>query len=111
MNKTHSYLKKWHEGLNSNDPKLLDEIQISLFNQALDEIPWYGIEQEFFISRGGKPIGFIPNDIILKPQRDYYCGTGGDKKNTLNNEGEINGVSCFLHPSHLNDSKFYSISV
>ena len=26
MNKTHSYLKKWHQGLNSNDPKLLDEI-------------------------------------------------------------------------------------
>ena len=26
MNKTHSYLKKWHEGLTSNDPKLLDEI-------------------------------------------------------------------------------------
>ena len=26
MNKTHSYLKKWHEGLASNDPKLLDEI-------------------------------------------------------------------------------------
>ena len=26
MNKTHSYLKKWHEGLKSNDPKLLDEI-------------------------------------------------------------------------------------
>ena len=26
MNKTHSYLKKWHEGLISNDPQLLDEI-------------------------------------------------------------------------------------
>ena len=26
MNKTHSYLKKWHEGLISNDPKLLDDI-------------------------------------------------------------------------------------
>ena len=26
MNKTHSYLKKWHEGLIYNDPKLLDEI-------------------------------------------------------------------------------------
>ena len=26
MNKTHSYLKKWHEGLISKDPKLLDEI-------------------------------------------------------------------------------------
>ena len=26
MNKTHSYLKKWHEGLISNDPNLLDEI-------------------------------------------------------------------------------------
>ncbi len=26
MNNTHSYLKKWHEGLVSNDPKLLDEI-------------------------------------------------------------------------------------
>ena len=26
MNKTRSYLKKWHQGLSSNDPKLLDEI-------------------------------------------------------------------------------------
>ena len=26
MNKTHLYIKKWHEGLTSNDPKLLDEI-------------------------------------------------------------------------------------
>jgi thymidine kinase len=26
MNKTRAYLKKWHEGLISNDPKLLDEI-------------------------------------------------------------------------------------
>ena len=26
MNKTHSYLKKWHEGLISNDPKKIDEI-------------------------------------------------------------------------------------
>ena len=26
MNKTHLYIKKWHEGLMSNDPKLLDEI-------------------------------------------------------------------------------------
>ena len=26
MNKTHSYLKKWHEGLTSNDPNFLDEI-------------------------------------------------------------------------------------
>ena len=26
MNKTHLYIKRWHEGLTSNDPKLLDEI-------------------------------------------------------------------------------------
>jgi hypothetical protein len=26
MNKTRAYLKQWHEGLISNDPKLLDEI-------------------------------------------------------------------------------------
>ena len=26
MNKTRAYLKKWHEGLLSNDPNLLDEI-------------------------------------------------------------------------------------
>ena len=26
MNKTRAYLKKWHEGLISNDPNLLDEI-------------------------------------------------------------------------------------
>ena len=26
MNKTHLYIKRWHKGLTSNDPKLLDEI-------------------------------------------------------------------------------------
>ena len=49
-----------------------------IFNNKKELEPVFGIEQEFFISRGKKPIGFIPNDIILQPQRDYYCGTGGD---------------------------------
>jgi len=49
----------------------------SLFNQAFDEIPWYGIEQEYFLmnKKTEKPLGF-PEDGWPNPQGQYYCSVG-----------------------------------
>jgi glutamine synthetase len=48
---------------------------LEVFEKYSSEEPMFGIEQEFFISVGGKPIGFTED---AKPQKDYYCGVGGD---------------------------------
>ncbi len=37
--------------------------------------PLFGIEQEFFVFKDGKPI--VWNDEKTAPQGDYYCGNGG----------------------------------
>lgn len=51
----------------------------SVFDQLLEEKPWYGIEQEFFLMdpKTGKPIGF-PADGEPMPQFQYYCAAGAD---------------------------------
>ena len=48
-----------------------------LFNKKLDEKPWYGIEQEFFLINPdtNKPLGF-PKDGFPNPQGQYYCSVG-----------------------------------
>jgi len=48
-----------------------------LFDQKLDEKPWYGMEQEFFIIDNvtGKPLGF-PVKGKPSPQGQYYCSAG-----------------------------------
>ena len=51
------------------------------FNDKLDELPWYGIEQEYFMMFNN---GTLDNDLppsfkdntIPKEQGDYYCGVG-----------------------------------
>jgi len=47
------------------------------FNQKLEEEPWYGIEQEFFLMKKGTktPIGF-PDNGFPAPQGQYYCSIG-----------------------------------
>tara|TARA_Y100001970_G_scaffold293822_1_gene443521 strand:- start:503 stop:1525 length:1023 start_codon:yes stop_codon:yes gene_type:complete len=57
----------------------------SLFNQALDEQPWYGIEQEYFLMdmKTGKPLGF-PADGWPNSQGQYYCSVGA--KNAFGRE-------------------------
>ncbi len=47
------------------------------FNQKLEEEPWYGIEQEFFLMKKGtkEPIGF-PDNGFPAPQGQYYCSVG-----------------------------------
>ena len=47
----------------------------TLFQKHKELVPRFGIEQEFFISKNRKPIGFSGNPL---PQQHYYCGTGGD---------------------------------
>ena len=57
----------------NNHRKAANEI----FNQGLEEEPWYGIEQEFFMidNKTGKPLGF-PVDGHPNPQGQYYCSVG-----------------------------------
>jgi len=47
------------------------------FNEKLDEEPWYGIEQEFFVMKKGTkiPLGF-PHNGYPEPQGKYYCSVG-----------------------------------
>ena len=47
---------------------------VTLFNEALDEEPWYGIEQEYFIfdKSTNLPLGYSDSCI----QGQYYCSNG-----------------------------------
>ena len=51
---------------------------VELFNQAPELEPMFGIEQEFFLSSNGKPVGFDIKGRVTRPQGDYYCGAGAD---------------------------------
>lgn len=43
-----------------------------------NEQPWFGIEQEYTMFRGQKPLAW-PEDGTPAPQGPYYCGVGSDK--------------------------------
>ena len=47
-----------------------------LFNKKLDEKPWFGIEQEYFLidSKTNKPLGYDKD----KTQGQYYCSVGAE---------------------------------
>jgi len=51
----------------------------ALFDQKLDEKPWFGIEQEYtlFEKDGRTPLGW-PAGGFPGPQGPYYCGAGTD---------------------------------
>ena len=50
---------------------------VKIFNQILDQEPWYGIEQEYFIinPETNLPLGF-PKKGYPTPQGQYYCSVG-----------------------------------
>ena len=64
----------------------------AIFEQALDEKPWYGIEQEYTLFEDGRPMGWPKSsarpfnrgpDPMLQfgypgPQGAYYCAVGAD---------------------------------
>lgn len=42
-----------------------------------DENAWFGFEQEYFLMKDGRPLGF-PSSGYPDPQGEYYCGVGYD---------------------------------
>jgi len=64
----------------------------AIFKQAPEEIPWYGIEQEYTLFKDGRPMGWPassarpfntgPNPTLQfgypGPQGPYYCAVGHD---------------------------------
>ena len=50
-----------------------------IFNSNVKLKPRFGIEQEFFLSKEGRPIGFpINKNKYPAPQGNYYCGTSAN---------------------------------
>lgn len=61
--------------LESNNRKWANDI----FNKKLNEKPWFGLEQEYFMmnKKTNKPLGFPDNNTYQpKSQGKYYCGVG-----------------------------------
>jgi glutamine synthetase len=82
-----------------------------LFEKYKEMKPLFGIEQDFFITKDGIPIGFIKDiNIKVKYHGDYYCGVGGDNiygrdcieeafNNCLNIGLELTGLNAGVAPS------------
>eukprot|EP01065_Artemidia_motanka_P036097 TRINITY_DN43_c0_g3_i1.p1 TRINITY_DN43_c0_g3~~TRINITY_DN43_c0_g3_i1.p1 ORF type:complete len:366 (+),score=147.73 TRINITY_DN43_c0_g3_i1:109-1206(+) len=43
------------------------------FSQHEEDEPWFGLEQEYFLYKGGRPLGW-PEGGFPEPQGDFYCG-------------------------------------
>jgi glutamine synthetase len=62
------------EAIPSNTRKPANDI----FNKKLDEIPWFGLEQEYTLFKDDWPLGW-PRRGYPGPQGPYYCSAGADK--------------------------------
>ena len=84
---------------------------VEVFNKGLELKPWFGIEQEFFLTSKGYPVGFpIERSHMPKEQGDYYCGTGGQNavgreciedafQNCLYADLKLTGLNAEVAPS------------
>jgi len=50
-----------------------------VMEQAKDLVPWFGVEQEYFLMKRSdkRPLGF-PDHGYAAPQGDYYCSVGAE---------------------------------
>lgn len=46
--------------------------------RTIEHEPWFGIEQEYTLFQGQKPLAW-PSEGVPGPQGPYYCGVGADK--------------------------------
>ena len=89
-------VRKYEYSLNSGRPHLLvlcevmnadgtphetntrSRLQTGVHQDTVDAEFWWGFEQEYFITRGDRPLGFPPIGMP-DPQGRYYCGVGGNQ--------------------------------
>lgn len=82
----------------------------AIFEKYRDEKSRFGIEQEFFISKFGKVVGFDNAGYFPAPQKDYYCGVGGNSvfgrknveeafQNCLTSGLNLTGLNAEVAPS------------
>jgi glutamine synthetase len=73
------------------------------------EEPWFGIEQEYTLFKGARPLGFPENGGFPAPQGPYYCGVGADEvmgrdlveehlKNCVGAGLKISGINAEVMP-------------
>ena len=51
---------------------------VEAVEQFKDQEPWFGIEQEYTMFRGSRPLGFPEHTGYPGAQGPYYCGVGSD---------------------------------
>ncbi len=49
-----------------------------VYEKYKDQDPWFGIEQEYTLFKGARPLGFPESGGYPGPQGPYYCGAGAD---------------------------------
>jgi glutamine synthetase len=49
-----------------------------VYEKFKDQDPWFGIEQEYTLFKGARPLGFPEHGGYPGPQGPYYCGVGSD---------------------------------
>jgi len=80
------------EPAKNNNRKLANE----LFNKKLEEKPWFGMEQEYFIIKDSIPIGYLN----AENQGQYYCSVGTE-----------NAFGRKIAEQHLNECIRFGINI
>ena len=70
---------------------------VEVFNKALEEEPWFGLEQEYtlFEKDGKTPLGWPSGLAYPRPQGPYYCSVGTE--NAIGREIVEAHYRCCLH--------------